>query len=402
MALDPTSLLSARARTTGSSVIRDLLRLLDDPTVLSLAGGLPAPEAMPAERLRVALDRALRADGAYGCPALQYGATEGVPALRALIAEEACALDGRTTHDDVLVTTGSQQALDLLARVLIDPGDVAVVEQPGYLGTIQVLAGAAARLLGVPIDDDGMRTDVLETLLRDGTRPKLVVVVPDFQNPSGARLSAERRMHLGALAERYGFVVVEDDPYRELRFTDDVLPPVRAHTGLAVSLGSSSKTLAPGLRVGWMSGPRALVVPLTRAKQTADLHTSTLAQHAVHDVMADRPFVAAHLDHLRTLYAARADALDAALAEAFGDGIEHRAPRGGFFLWVRLPGADTNALLPQAIGHGVAFVPGAAFSIDGRPTDTARLSFASLAMRDLPTAAQRLARAVGSPVPASI
>jgi 2-aminoadipate transaminase len=402
MALEPTSLLSARARTAGSSVIRDLLRLLDDPSVLSLAGGLPAPEAMPVERLRVAIDRALRVEGAYGCPALQYGATEGVPALRALIADDARALDGRTTADDVLVTTGSQQALDLLARVLIDPGDVAVVEQPGYLGTIQVLAGAGARLLAVPVDDDGMRTDVLETLLRDGTRPKLVSVVPDFQNPSGARLSAERRVHLGALAERYGFLVVEDDPYRELRFTDDVLLPVRAHTEMAVSLGSSSKTLAPGMRVGWMSAPRALVVPLTRAKQTADLHTSTLAQHAVLDVLADRPFVAAHLDRLRALYATRAVALDAALDEAFGGRIDHHRPRGGFFLWVRLPGVDTTALLPRAIEHGVAFVPGAAFSIDGRATDTARLSFASLAVPDLPAAARRLARAVGSPVPASI
>jgi 2-aminoadipate transaminase len=390
----PLPSLSLRASTARSSMIRDLLHVLEQPHVLSLAGGLPAAEAMPAERLRLALDRALDEQGRYGPAALQYGPTEGAHALRELIAATAHEHDTRTTVDGVITTTGSQQALDLLARVLLDPGDVVVVEHPAYLGSLQVLTAAGARIVEVQSDADGMRTDALEQLLCDGLRPKLCTVVPNFQNPTGSTLSHERRVHLAALADHYGFVVVEDDPYRALRFRGDDVAPVRANSDLAVTLGSSSKVLAPGLRVGWLAGPPELVRHVVRAKQSVDLHTPMLNQLAVADVLRDRSFLTQHVRRLRALYSLRCEALTTALAAVFGEHIEIEAPEGGFFVWARLPGTDTAALLPLALDEGVAFVPGAEFTTrTGELGDRMRLSFASLDGEGLAEAATRMAAA---------
>ena len=386
--------LSLRARTARSSMIRDLLHVLEQPHVLSLAGGLPAATAMPTERLRLALERALDEQGRYGPVALQYGPTEGAPSLRDLVASAAHAEDGRTTVDGVLTTTGSQQALDLLARVLVDPGDAIVVEHPAYLGSLQAFSAAGARFVEIPSDRDGMQTDVLERQLQAGLRPKACAVVPNFHNPTGATLAAHRREHLASLAERYGFVVIEDDPYHALRFGGDDLAPIRVHSELVVTLGSSSKVLAPGLRVGWLAGPAALVRHLVRAKQSVDLHTPMLNQLAVADVLGDDAFMATHLRGLRATYAERCDALAHALVEELGRRIELTKPDGGFFVWARLPGTDTGALLHDALDEGVAFVPGAEFTThEGELTDRMRLSFASLDADALAEAARRMAAA---------
>jgi 2-aminoadipate transaminase len=387
-------LLSNRARTSRSSAIRDLLHLLERPGLLSLAGGLPAAEAFPLARIQAALDRVLAERGPYGASALQYGATEGLSALRGLLARQAHAADGRTVSADIVVTTGSQQALDLLARTLLDPGDIVVAERPAYLGSLQAFTAAGAEVVTVGSDDDGMCTDELERRLRRGLRPKALSVVPNFQNPSGTTLAVERRVHLAGLAERYGFVVIEDDPYRALRFTGQDVAPIRAHTDLAVTLGSTSKTIAPGLRVGWLAAPRALVGPLVRAKQTADLHTSTFAQHLVVDLLGDDAFLVAHIARLRALYRERAAALAGSLAARFGDAAQFVEPAGGFFLWVRFPGVDTTAALEGAVDNGVAYVPGTAFTVDGRATEHARLSFASLGPGTLDEAVRRLAVAL--------
>jgi 2-aminoadipate transaminase len=387
-------LLSTRARTAGSSAIRDLLHLLDRPDMLSLAGGLPAAEALPAPQFAAAFDHVLQRSGPYGPPALQDGPTEGVAELRALIADRANGADGRTARKDVLVTTGSQQAIDLVARVLIDPGDVVVAERPAYLGSLQAFTGAGASVVTVPIDDEGLRTGDLELALRAGLRPKLCSVVPNFQNPSGTTMSATRRVHLAELAEHYGFVVVEDDPYRALRFRGDEVAPIRSHTDLAVTLGSTSKILAPGLRVGWAIAPPALLAPMVRAKQAADLHTSTTTQYVAHDLLSDEAFMQEHVAELRHRYAERCEVLAHALRVELADAAEFDVPDGGFFLWVRLPGVDTTTLLPRALDEGVAFVPGTAFSTDGSCGDQARLSFASLAPEALTEAVHRLARVV--------
>lgn len=387
-------LLSRRVQAARSSVIRDLLKVVEQPGMLSLAGGLPAPESFPVDRMRAAVDRVLGASTGLASP-LQYGPTEGVGPLRDWVAAQAGA-----TQEQVVITTGSQQALDLLAHALCDPGDEVVVEHPAYLGALQALEAAGARLVPVTSDTHGIRVDELAERLAAGLRPKACYVAPNFQNPTGATLALERRGALAELADRYGFVVIEDDPYRELRFRGTQLPQVRTFGANVVSLGSTSKVLAPGLRVGWLVAPTWLVPAVVRLKQGRDLHTSSLSQWLAHDVLTDDAFLAGHRPVLASLYAERCDALCAALTARLGDGVSFDRPEGGMFVWARLAGVDTTALLPVAAAGGVAFVPGSAFHLDGGGAEHARLSFATLDPAGLDEAVRRLAAAAGVPAPA--
>ncbi len=379
-------LLSTRARRSTSSAIRDLLRLTAEPHILSLAGGLPAPELFPVAALRRITDDLL----ASPCAArdvLQYGPTEGTDELRALLAPSS--VGGR--RREVLVTTGSQQALDLLARVLVDPEDVVVVESPSYLGALQVLQGQGSNIVPVDADGDGLDTAHLGDLLARGMRPKLCYTVANFSNPSGATMSRERRIHLATLADRYGFVIVEDDPYGALRFTGTRVESIGRFGANVVTLGSASKTLAPGLRVGWAVVPPWLMAPLVRQKQAADLHTSSLAQAIVaRSMQAD--WYESHVRAIGVAYSERATALFTALGEHDVFSTATR-PEGGMFGWVRLRnGADTAALLPDALARGVAYVPGSAFSSQARYRDHVRLSFATLEPARLREAVARLAQ----------
>ena len=285
--------LSAASVRVPSSVIRDLLRIAESPEILSLAGGLPAPECLPAERVRMAADRALSVIGRCGPTALQYGPTEGLDALRETVAPGTLASPALGRAEQVIITTGSQQGLALVAHALVDPGTVVVVEDPAYLGAHQVFAGHGADLVGIPVDADGLDTDDLAHRLSHGLRPAVVSCVPNFSNPSGACLSLPRRVHLAALAQRYGFVIVEDDPYHALSFCGPP-PPSIGHFApdQTVSLGSASKVIAPGLRVGWLHAPAWLVAPIVRAKQTLDLHTPTLNQLIVAEILNDSTFSA--------------------------------------------------------------------------------------------------------------
>ncbi|MGD9703985.1 MAG: PLP-dependent aminotransferase family protein [Acidimicrobiia bacterium] len=382
-------LLSRRAAGATSSAIRDLLRLVERPGVLSLAGGLPAPDAFPVERIRLAADRALATGGRYGVAALQYGPTEGDDELRSLAATRIGA-----RADEVLVTTGSQQGLDLVARALVDPGDVVVVEAPSYLGALQAFRACEPVFAEVETDAHGMRTDELERLLASGLRPKLLYTVPNFQNPSGATMPVERRRHLAALADRFGFVIVEDDPYGVLRFRGEHLPSVRTFSERVVTLGTASKLLAPGLRVAWLAAPEWLFGSLVRLKQAADLHTSTLAQRIAADVLGDHEFLAAHVRRIGAIYRARCDAL----ADAVAESVEVVVPDGGMFLWgrVRADGIDTTELLPRALELGVAFVPGSAFHVGDGGRSSLRLSFSTLTPPELGEAAGRLAASISA------
>ncbi|MGZ6998286.1 MAG: aminotransferase-like domain-containing protein [Acidimicrobiia bacterium] len=369
------------------SEIRDLLRVVERPDVLSLAGGLPAPGALPVARIRAAADAALCRPGPNGPPALQYGPTEGLDELRELVAPGTLGSPALGPADHVLVTTGSQQALELVVRSLVGPGDPVVVEDPLYLGVRQVLDAAGATLVPVPVDADGLRVDRLADWLRTGLRPKLVTCVPNFSNPSGATLTPARRDQLADLAARYGFVVVEDNPYHGLGFaTGRPDAPVAArapeHT---VVIGSASKMLAPGLRLGFVGAPGWLAPTLAQIKQSLDLHTSTLSQMIAIELLRDPAFLAMHLTGIRRENAARA----AALGDAIAPAVSCPPPTGGMFLWGEAA-VDTRAMLPAALTAGVAYVPGDAFTVARDGSHSLRLSFATLTPTELRTAAARL------------
>lgn len=377
-----------------SSAIRDLLEVAQRPDVISLAGGLPAPEAFPSRRIAEAMVAVLAEDPAS---ALQYSTSQGNPALRRWIADERGLLDdldGAT----IVVTAGSQQALDLVARTLVDPGATVALADPGYVGAIQAFRLAGAELAAVPADADGLCVDVLADRLAAGTMaiPAVVYVVSNFSNPGGATLPLERRRALGDLADRYGFVIVDDDPYGALRWAGTVVPPMAEMSDRVVTLGSFSKVLSPGLRVGYATGPREIIDAVVLVKQAADLHTSTLAQHAVAHVVSDAGFWTDHLAGVRALYEHRAAALAAALRAHLGDRITFGEAEGGLFVWARLPGIDTAAALAPAIEAGVAFVPGVAFAVeDGSQGDALRLSFATVDAAGLDEGVRRLAAALG-------
>jgi 2-aminoadipate transaminase len=299
-----------------------------------------------------------------------------------------------------VVTAGSQQALDLVARALLDPGDAVVLADPGYVGAIQAFRLAGADLVGVLADGDGLRVDRLAEGLAAGTIPvpALVYVVSDFSNPGAATLPTERRRALADLAERYGFVILDDDPYGELRWRGSSLPPLASMTARVVWLGTMSKVLAPGLRVGFASGPAEVVAELVLLKQAADLHSSTLSQRIAHEVVSSDPVGwTAHLGRLRSLYQDKADALVAALDARMGDRIRFARPDGGMFVWATLPGVDTTELLDRAVAAGVAFVPGSAFAVDelGHAASL-RLSFATASPDELDEGVRRLVAVLDS------
>ncbi len=376
-----------------TSEIRDLLHLANRPEVISLAGGLPDPAGFPIAELAAAC-AATFADDPHR--SLQYGPTEGDAELRQLVAARHRAATGRTTTpDQVLVTSGSQQALDLLARVLADPGDPVGVEDPCYLGALGAFAAAGLTVEPVPTGAEGLDLDELGDLVGARRAPiRFLYTTPTFHNPTGSTLPEPARRRLAALADRHDLLVVEDDPYGALHF--DAPPPasLAAHSERVVTLGTVSKILAPGLRVGWMVGPEWLVRAAARAKQAVDLHTSSLGQALALRLLGDGERLAAHLDTVRRSYAERAATLVGALRDTFGDHVEVEMPRGGMFVWARLPGVDTRSLLPYAIEEGTAFVPGDAFAVHAPATDRLRLSFATTDLAGLVEATTRLARAV--------
>lgn len=379
-------LLSTASRAVRGSAIRDLLSLTSRPEVISLAGGLPAADLMPRERIAAAAAAALTDPAA-----IQYGETAGLASLRAVLAAHETARCGREVRD-VVVTSGSQQALDLVARALLDPGDPVVVEDPAYVGALQVFQAAGAALHPVPLDADGMRVDVLEDRLRDGLRPRLVHTVSTFHNPRGVTLAPDRRVRLAALAEEFGFLVVEDDPYGLLAFDGAPPLPVAAHSDRVVRLGSASKVLAPALRVGWLHGPPELLVAVERLKQCTDLCTSSLTQTIAADLLADTAWFDVHLGAVRAATAGRAHAFTAAVAQHL-PGATCSTPTGGMFCWLELPGVDTTALLPRALEHGVGFVPGSAFAVGTPQPDSLRCCFASHPEPVIVEAVRRLAAA---------
>ena len=385
-------------RTSGlrSSAIRDLLKVTEMPNMLSLAGGLPTPDSFPLPDLRREADRLL---SEYGPRVVQYSATDGVVELRRWIAEYSTvelqrpvAVDG-----EIVVTHGSQQALDLLAKILLDPGDVVVSESPAYLGAVQALELFEPRFEVIPGDEHGMQVELLAERLAAGLRPKLVYVVPNFHNPSGATLSLDRRRLLARLADEYELLIIEDDPYGAIRFAGEHLPPVAAFTKRAVHLSTFSKIVAPGFRVGWMIGPPEVISMVARAKQAADLHTATFPQILLANIVSQDGWLDAQKERIVPMYRDRCHALIDALHATIGDRIRFHRPEGGMFLWTHVDGvADTKQLLAHTVEAGVAFVPGSAFTIDQTPDSKARFSYSTLSPEQLGEAVARLARGLAA------
>lgn len=356
-----------------SSPVRDLLALTARPEVISFAGGLPAPELFDVDGWRAAFAEAL---GQTARTNLQYAPTEGDPALRAAVAARLTARGLPTTGADLLVTTGSQQALTLVAAVLLTPGATVAVEEPTYLAALQCFQLAGARLVPVASDEQGMDPSALaDVITRE--RPTLVYLVPNFANPSGRTLPEARRREIAALADRHGVWLVEDDPYGELRYRGEPQPPLASFSDRVLHLGTLSKTGAPGLRIGWLRGPADLLSTAVIAKQAADLHTSTLDQAAAAHYLATAD-LDGHVHHLRAAYAERRDTMIAALPGTVPAGTRWTDPDGGMFVWLRLPGdLDSARILKHALSHDVAFVPGAPFFATTPDHATFRMSFST-------------------------
>ena len=367
--------LARRMARVQASAIREILKVTERPEVLSFAGGLPAPEAFPVAALARAHAEVLADDAAA---ALQYGPTEGYAPLRAWVAERMTRRGLSAAPEQVLITAGSQQGIDLVAKALIDPGDLVLVEAPSYLAALQTFSTYEARFEAIESDDDGMRIDALERSLRE-RRPKLVYLVPNFQNPRGTTLSLDRRLRIAQLAAEHGVTVLEDDPYAELRYRGVALPPIAGLEPAAkvIHLGTFSKTLAPGLRLGYLIADAATIPALTIAKQAVDLHTGSLAQRAVARLLQTFDYEA-HLRQLRRLYAERLDAMLASIEHNFPEGTAWTRPEGGMFVWMRLPaGLDAGELLADAMRERVAFVPGAPFFPGDPCHETLRLNFSN-------------------------
>ena len=363
------------------SAIRELLKLTSLPGVISFGGGMPAPDAFPVAEIQAAANRVLQNSSEV---ALQYGTTEGYTPLREMIARRSVRYGLDVTPDNILITAGSQQALDLIGKVFINNGDRILVESPTYLGALQAWNAYGADYIPVPSDEKGMIIDGLEESLRIG--PKFIYVLPNFQNPTGVTMPEDRRKNLSELADRYGLPIVEDDPYGQLRFEGHHLPAVSVldakmrgcetvYTGNVIYLSTFSKTLAPGLRLAWVIAPEEVIHKLAQAKQGVDLHTATFTQMLAYEVGKDG-FIDEHVLSICKLYRHRRDVMLDALEEHMPTGVRWTHPEGGLFLWVTLPEKiNTTDMMPEAIKEKVAYVPGESFFPRGGGQNTMRLNF---------------------------
>ncbi len=392
-----------RTQRITASMIRELLKLTEKPDIISFAGGLPAPEVFPIEAIRAATERVL---SDWGTSALQYTTTEGYRPLRELLVRHMSRYGVKVGPENVLITSGSQQALDLIGKLLINPGDRVLTEAPTYLGALQAFNAYQADYLSVPIDDDGMDADALDEQMRGG--PKFIYALPNFQNPAGVTMSLPRRRRLVERASALGIPIVEDDPYGQLLYEGEHLPSLvsldagthgcangeKTFTGNVLYLSTLSKTLAPGLRIAWVVAPEVVISKLVQIKQGADLHTSTFCQYVAYEV-ARGGFLDRHVKVIRRVYGERRNAMLRALDRYAPPGVRWTKPAGGLFLWATLPeGFDTVKLLDEAIAEKVAFVPGAAFYPTGGGERTMRLNFSYAAPDVIDEGIKRLCRVV--------
>src|SRR5580700_5017430 len=379
-----------------ASTIREMLKVTQQPDVISFGGGLPAPELFPTEAIAEAVRLVMQLRGAA---ALQYSVTEGIPEMRQWVAQRLSRRVGHTLDDEaVTIVNGSQQGLDLIGKIFLDPGDHVVLENPTYLGTIQAFDAYQARYLTVDTDEDGLLPESLERVLeRADPFPKFLYLVPNFQNPTGRTLSAPRRESVVRICEHFGLPVVEDDPYGELRFEGDDLPSLSYYetTAPIIYSGTASKIMAPGMRIAW------LVIPdddirekIVLAKQGADLHSGTFAQYVFHQYASDDAAFDAHVRKIAATYAIRRGVMAEALGEFMPERASFTRPAGGMFLWVTVPGVDTTELLRISAQSKVVFVPGVNFYPARNVHDGMRLNFSNASEKNIRIGVERLGHAV--------
>ena len=386
--------LAQRAEKMNPSVIREILKVTEIPGIISFAGGLPSPQTFPIEEMRVACERVLSQDGKV---ALQYAASEGYGPLREWVAQDLRKQGMQVSPDQVLITTGSQQGLDLVAKILIDAGSRILVETPTYLGALQAFTPMEPTVVSVNSDAHGVDAEDLRAKAGTGAdKARFVYLLPNFQNPTGRTMTEERRAAVAQVALETGLPIIEDNPYGDLWFDAPPAPSLSSrHPDGSVYLGSFSKILAPGLRLGYLIAPKTLYPKLLQAKQAADLHTPSFNQRVVAEVLKDG-FIDRHVPTIRALYKKQCEAMLAALErEMAGLGLTWNRPAGGMFLWVQLPpGMKAIPLLDKAVKKGVAFVPGSAFYAQGADESTVRLSFVTATVDQINTGMVALAAAI--------
>jgi 2-aminoadipate transaminase len=370
-----------RTQRIKTSAIRELLAVAERPGMISFGGGFPAPDVFPVEEFKKACNNVLENKGPE---VLQYGSTDGYVPLREMVSRYSIRSGMHVDISNILITTGSQQALDLLGKIFINRGDRILVESPTYLGALQAWNAYGAEYITVPVDEYGMRTDMLEEALRTG--PKFIYVLPNFQNPTGTTMPLERRMKLIELADRYGVPIIEDDPYGQLRYEGEDIPSVEildsrareqngTYTGNVIYLSTFSKILAPGIRLAWVVAPDTVIRKLALAKQGTDLNTSMFNQILAHEV-GQHGFIDRHVLVMREVYRERRNAMLDSLEEHMPEGVRWTHPQGGLFLWLTLPeNLDATKILPGVIEENVAYVPGEFFHPDGSGKNTIRLNF---------------------------
>ena len=378
-----------RMENTRKSFIREILKVTQQPEIISFAGGLPNPGLFPVEGIAAASEKVLSEEGTN---ALQYSTTEGYLPLREFIAQRYLEKSGlKIDPDEILITNGSQQSLDLIGKVFLNKGDRVIIESPGYLGAIQAFSLFEPEFSNVPLLDDGIDIDILDRTLNEGSA-KLFYTVPTFQNPSGITYSIQKRMDTAAILDRHNVICVEDNAYGELRFAGDDLPTIRNYSDNTILLGSFSKIIAPGLRMGWICAKKEVMGKLLIAKQAADLHSNYLSQRIIHQYLQDND-IDEHILKIKAAYGACRDLMVNMMAEHFPEEICYTKPEGGMFVWVTLPdGISSMDLFELAIKENVAFVPGIPFyTEDGLGENTLRLNFSNSDFEQIKEGIKRLA-----------
>jgi 2-aminoadipate transaminase len=397
MIKDLTAFYSKNAACMKRSEIRELLKVTRQPDVISFGGGLPGPETFPVKELKDISCKVLEEKGAM---ALQYGPTEGEKPFREEIARWLRRERSIIKPENILVTAGSQQALDIISRIFLDPKDIVIVELPSFIGGLQAFSACRANMIGVPQDNDGMQIDFLDTVLRKlaerGKKPKFIYVVPDFQNPSGVTMSLERRKKLLALAYRYEVPIVEDSPYRDLRYKGQSVPAIYSldTEDQVLALGTISKLLCPGMRLGWITAPTEWLDRMIAAKQSIDTCSPAFTQLIVAEYLS-RGLLPKQIEKIRYIYGQKLETMLEALDKYMPQGVQWSKPEGGLFLWVKLPKRmSANDLFPKAIENKVAYVVGSAFHCNGKGQNTMRLNFSYPSKEQIDEGIKRLAKII--------